>query len=213
MKKIIALVAGIAMSMTAVFAEHTVGLGLNIPVNSLKVEDESVSEHGFGFDLAYLFIHESNITAKADVAFNIMNTDDIESDANSGQFAFDLGAGYTFLNEEKYSLSALAMFGMTIGGYGKEFSDYEGTTGLKAESSLSMMTFDIGADVIGKYKFTDHLGAFVNLGLHYAINMKTQYDFDVSYDGEKVDELSYSDDGFKTSGIRFLPTLGVSWTF
>ena len=78
---------------------------------------------------------------------------------------------------------------------------------------MSMMTFDIGADVIGKYKFTDHLGAFVNLGLRYAINMKTQYDFDVSYDGEKVDELSYSDDGFKTSGIRFQPTLGVSWTF
>nr|MCR4790997.1 hypothetical protein [Treponemataceae bacterium] len=175
MKKIIALVAGLAMSMTAVFAEHTVGLGLNIPLNSLEVEDEDFSEHGFGFDLSYLFIHESNITAKADVALNIMNTDDFETDENMAQFAFDLGAGYSFLNEEKYSLSALAMFGMTIGGYGKEYNDYEGTTGLEAESSLSMMTFDIGVDVIGKYKFTDHLGAFVNLALRYAINIKTQY--------------------------------------
>lgn len=213
MKKIVALVAGLAMSMTAVFAEHTVGLGFNVPVNSLKVEDDKLSEHGFGFDLTYLFIHESNFTAKADVAMNIMNTDDFETDENMAQFAFDLGAGYSFLNEEKYSLSVLGMFGMTIGGYGKEYNDYEGTTGLKAESGLSMMTFDIGADVIGKYKFTDHLGAFVNLALHYAINIKTQYDFDVSYNGDDVDYLSYSDDGLKTSGIRFQPTLGVSWTF
>jgi len=209
MKKIIALVAGLAMSMTAVFAEHTLGLGLNIPVNSLTIDSEDVFEIGFGVDLSYLFIHDSGITAKADAGFKSLSADsDIPYlEGNGVSFGFDLGAGYTFINEEKFSLSALAMFGVTIGGVNADFTDSFETEEIKAETTLTIETFDIGADVIGKYKFTDHLGAFVNLGLRYAINMKTECE--IEYEGGdtfKVDDI-------KTSGIRFLPTLGVSWTF
>ncbi len=208
MKKIIALVAGIAMSMTAVFAEHTVGLGFNIPVNSLKVEDTDVSEHGFGFDLTYLFIHENGFSAKADAALNIMDTDDIPSDGSMGNFVFDLGAGYTFLNKEKFTVSVLGMLGMTLGGHSK---DYE-IEDHKVTYDCSWLTFDIGADVIGKYKFTDHFGAFVNLGLRYAINMKTNEELE--FEDSDVNELfGYSNDDLSTKGIRFQPTLGVCWSF
>lgn len=207
MKKIISLIAATVLSVTAVIAEgneHNLGIGITFPISSLKIGDdvdESLSQKGMGFDVTYLFIHDSGITAKADCTLALVSSSVSGEDPDNGlNWTIDLGIGYTFLRNEKFSLSALGMIGYNYSEAG--FGDSE-----SAKISFTMKTIDFGADVIGKYKFTNHLGAFANLGFRYSIDKGSSYEY-----SDYNNSLKFSDDA-KTSGFRFVPTLGLNWTF
>lgn len=204
MKKIICLVAAAVLSATAFCAEHTLGLGLSFPISSLKAKlkgdvaeewEDDLSQTAVGVDLTYLCVLDNAVSIKLDLGFDNISSNDVPDDPDwHYDFIFDIGAGYTFPINEKFTLSTLGMLGINYGGYdwtyeinNKDYSFF-----------ITIFTFDIGADVIGKYKFTDHFGVFANLGLRYSINLAS----------------NYNDEGdFETSGFRFIPTLGASWTF
>ena len=208
MKKLIFLVAAALLSATAFCAEHTLGLGITFPVSSLNFKDsddefdEDITQTGVGVDLTYLFISDSGFTGKADFAFEKISASDFEENPDEGlNCVFDFGIGYTFLRDEKFSLSALGMFGFSLGAY-NWYDD-------PVTESLLMKTLDFGVDVVGKFKFTNHLGAFANLGLRYSIDAGSKYEVEFRASAHEED----FDIGLKTQGFRFIPTLGVSWTF
>ena len=219
MKKIIALVVTALVSASAVFAgnfEHSLGIGATFPISSVSFDEDYIddaSQTGVGFDLTYLAIHNNNnITFKMDFAYSAISSDDVVSDPDATHdIMFDLGLGYTFLKNERFTLSALGMLGMSLSGYDWTYKySYLGQP-CTVDALAAWMTFDIGADLVGKVKFTDHFGMFANLGFRYGIGVWDRYYAEGKINGKKVVDI---DENLNIAGaFKFIPTIGVSWTF
>ena len=220
MKKIIALVAGLAMSMTAVFAENTIHLGAYFPLDKANYDGSGVFSTGVGGALDYTHVADGGFTWKAGLGLNTLKTDDVEVDDtkldDGVDFNLGLGFGWSFIHDEKMTFSVTGDFGLRFGGFDKKI-DYQigGVTVAEAKYRLDKIVFYIGPEATFTYRFTDHLGAFGAFGIFYQKSLGDQ-EFNVEYDLKVKDEnvnLVSGKEKMPISGFIFQPKLGLSWTF
>ena len=171
----------------------------------------------------YLGVHTRNgLTAKLDLGLGLPNgkigDDEIKTEGEDPiDFTFDIGIGYSFIRDEKITLGVLGVFGIDYSSWSladKEESLMDGAIKVTESQDLSLMTFNLGADVIGAFRFTDHFGMYANLGFRYVLAGSADIDWEyigsiAGFSGEKSGTNSNDVSG----KFVFKPTLGVIWTF
>lgn len=204
MKKILALVAAMAFGAAA-FAgdwQSTVGAGFTLPVTNYGFDEDDVDSQtqiGYGFDLMYLGVHLGNgFTAKVDASIGLASNDDIpDGDAEDPlELTANLGFGYSFIRDEKVTLAALGVVGIDYTWFGSKSNG--------VDVDFSYFSLNVGASILGAYRFTDHFGAFADLSLRYIVTGTASAEYPSPIGTQDVDI---------SGNIVFRPTLGVIWTF
>lgn len=197
MKKLLTLVAAAVFSVSAVFAESAFHIGAAIPVDALSVNDHSFTVTGFDFTADFTHIADAGFTWKIgfDAGSARAEMEGFKSyDLDGGNFAMDAGFGWSFIHNEKMTLSLTGDIGFDI------FS-------ASYNSNLETFTFlfYIGPEVSFTFKFLSHLGVFANVGLYYATGSTG-----MRY---PTGSSSNTTDTYDASGIIFKPKFGISIPF
>lgn len=211
MKKIfaIALAALVGTLLSAGNFRNTIGVGGTFPVTSLSGEFEGGSElditqAGAGFDLTWLGVNTRNgLTFKVDIGGDFLSSDDFEgaSDPDSAwEAGIAFGAGYSFMRTDRLTLAVPGMLGVTYGEYSWDL-DYP-----MLFHWFDYLTMNIGADVLAKYQFTRHFGVFASLGFRFEFGELMEHLTGMTIQGALEDNVT-------VTGFRFVPTVGLSWTF
>lgn len=219
MKKIIALVAAAALCASAVFAENTIYLGLQFPSANLSVSGfPTASEYtsrgnffssGAGGSLGYTHVAGSGFTFKLGAGLAGVGTSDIRtiSGENMGGIELDLGLGFggSFIHNERMTLSLTGDLGLRIKYLFKTDSDENGWINYDIYTEILSAMFYIGPELSYTFRFSEHVGMFVNLGYFYNIG-NSNY-------AVRIDDDAPDSDDFTTSGFSFHPKFGLSLSF
>lgn len=208
MKKVLAFAAAALLCLPAIFAENTVHFGMNFPISkaTVDVDGNDAKANSTGFDVWADFTHvsENGFTWKAGLGVGSSSNDDIfEEDIDSIDFDLSAGFGYSFIHDEKMTLSLTGNLGLFAQGYELE-KDY-GV--ISTEWKYSPLVFYIGPEVSFTYRFTEHFGAFANFGIFYQVG-NTEYTIEMT----GAEKYKYNET-FDLSGFLFEPKIGLSWTF
>ena len=177
MKKIIFAIV-VSLAVCSAFAnESLTSVGVGIPIMRYKWNDVEENGNGVQFALKEHYIFDNGFSLVADLGLGNMKIEDYwltyfydyngnfmyskREDGKAFYLNFDIGAGYAFLNYQKFKLVLSALVGIGFQKYKKEFTLNEITD--------KFVTFDVGLDLYGTFKFTEYVGAFVSCKGMYSI--------------------------------------------
>lgn len=190
-------------------------MGLTVPVTTFSFDGDYVedfSQTGVGFEIDWLGISiDSGLTFRADFSLDFLSTSEIDDADTAFELGLEIGAGYSFVRNEKFTVGVLGMLGFTYGGY--EWTDKYGydVVSVDADYTINFLTFDFGADLVGKYQFTENFGAYASLGFRYGVAIDSEFYAEAKYQGTRI--LDLDEDTGLSSGFKFKPTIGLCWTF
>ena len=154
MKKFVVMAAALALVSGTVFAKswtNNIGVGASIPASKIATDDdvidETVTQAGFAFDFTYLGIAESGFAVKVNYDVGAVSCEDASQKGDNlvGTYTnFTFGAGWAFVNDEKFTLAATGMIGFDFTEYEEEIQTVTYTTDL--------LLFSVGADIYASYK-------------------------------------------------------------
>ncbi|MCR5725622.1 MAG: hypothetical protein K6G80_11105 [Treponema sp.] len=226
MKKI-ALIALAAMLTGAAFAQekdysaktwtNDIGISLSVPVMQYKVDGNTIKQWAISFDAMYMGVHKNGFTVKASTGGGTANSGSItfgdDDDSPFGSFVRgDLGAGYSFVHDNGFTFSALAMFGVEAATYETKAKSYTHPYFGDVDRSYTaaLVGITLGADITAAWYTKEHFGYFVNIAARYiplaGLVSGTKYE-----DGD----LTYSESLTSTGHGLFsiTPACGVLWRF
>ena len=218
MKKIIAVFTFFLAVVSGSFA-WTNNLGFGGTGFSTKINAASDNKNsdfaiaGGGLNFFYLGFSDGGFTVKTNLNIGVAGAkDSVFGDGQKyGMFrGGSIGLGYTPIRGEKFTLSATAMFGVD----GFTFSDDEKNVTIdnKTYSSLTKETnfalFDVGGDVFGSYRLTNHFGLFADVQIRYVIGGASITEHkDGSTSVKKDDSLGW------LGTVKVQPTFGLVFNF
>jgi hypothetical protein len=217
MKRLLALVAT-AMLTTFAFAENTVHLGAFFPIHPATLGQDGqtadLSSSGFGVNVDYTHVCDGGFTFKFDLGLARTSTKDLWDESLSGvNFLGDVGFGWSFIHDEKMTLTLTGNIGLSGCSYKLEekynTTSYSSTVVADRERKLTLTEFYFGPEIAFTYRFNKHFGAFADVGLFYATGSADYKDKAYAL-GNKLYERSESLD---ISGLLFVPKAGMSFTF
>ena len=216
MKTIIASVAAVALSVSAVFAENTLHIGMYVPISNLTAAEGSASTAfattGFGGSLDYTHVAGSGFTFKIGLGVAGANSYNLTTPIEGKNLTgpdFDLGFGFggSVIHDEKMTLSLTGNLGFRVQMLSgsdryKVFNAKTSTIDTEMESFL----FYIGPEISYTFRFNRHIGLFANFGIFYntgessylTIGAPSSIDVDFTY---------------TTLGFNFQPKFGLAVTF
>ena len=217
MKRLLALVAT-AMLTTFAFAENTVHLGAFFPIHPATLKSDGVSKDlsstGVGGTVDFTHVCDSGFTFKFDLGLARASTKDLWDESVSGvNFLGDAGFGWSFIHNEKMTLTLTGNIGLSICSYKMEekytTTSYSSTVVADRERKLTPIEFYFGPEIAFTYRFNKHFGAFADVGLFYATG-SAKLKNKAEALGTKLYDTSASLD---ISGLLIVPKVGVSFTF
>ena len=231
MKKIVIALLAATMALSGASAKkwtNNVGFGFTLPISQIGVDKSGVDDIfqiGYGLEGTYVGIHERGFTVKADLGAGLTASDDVAlqgSDSNLGIFYnVAVGAGWTFVHTEKFTLSATGMLGCDVSVFfdseddvpaiGETFSTYE-----SVDQICGLAMISAGADVFASYRIKEHFGVFANLSARYLIVGGSSYGTEYTYkkkNGHTATERDSSDGPDLAGKFRIQPTIGIIWNF
>ncbi|EID85017.1 hypothetical protein MSI_15040 [Treponema sp. JC4] len=236
MKKLIGATLCLFLAFSAFAGEkfeNIVGAGLTLPVSVTKYnsssdsrgfDGKSFTQVGLGADLFWVGVmKDMGLAFKADFAidgFLKSEYDDLEMDIapekpklsslfdkkTFGEISFDVGAGYAFIRNDKFTLAAFGVIGVTA-----TANEYEAThDGNTAKMNFKSASFDFGADIFANYKIVKGFGVFADLAFKGMAGSTT-----VSVEIPEVTPGVSFENSTTTStiGFKFAPTIGASFAF
>lgn len=224
MKKLIITALCLCLGFSA-FAgekfENIVGAGLTLPVSSTKYkadnkDDDTRAQIGLGADLFWVGIMKDlGLAFKADFAIDgIIKTEFDDFDLNGvkmgdvfekkllGEISLDIGAGYAFIRNDKFTLAAFGVIGVTAATYNYE-ATFLGETG---KITIKSASFDFGADIFANYKIAKGFGVYADLAFKGMAGSTTSSN-EIPHTPEAKDVSS------SLIGFKFAPTIGASFAF
>lgn len=209
-KLILALaMLGIAGEMFA--NESLTSVGVGIPIMRYEWDNAEQNGNGVQFALKEHYIFDNGLALVADLGLGNMKIKDyysIDWYSSSGNFMyseredgkafylnFDIGAGYALLNYQKFKLVLSALAGIGFQKYNKELT--------LDETTDKFVTFDVGLDLYGAVKFTEHFGAFVSCKGMYSIG-KGEREYE-----SKNSRFSSFDKKWTLKGFIITPSAGL----
>jgi hypothetical protein len=142
------------------------------------------------------------------------NTKDLWDESVSGvNFLGDAGFGWSFIHNEKMTLTLTGNIGLSICSYKLEekytTTSYSSTVVADRERKLTPIEFYFGPEIAFTYRFNKHFGAFADVGFFYATG-SAKLKNKAEALGIKLYDTSASLD---ISGLLIVPKVGVSFTF
>ncbi|WP_191018172.1 hypothetical protein [Treponema zioleckii] len=238
MKKILSLIATAAISISAFAGDfrNNLTFGLQIPVESVQFEadwidtvnkygsklgvtlDDQFSQKGGYVSFGYLGTDlNSGFTLKADLQAGIkwrpehMNW--LRGSKLGYGVALNLGAGYSFVRSEKYTLAVTGNFGIDFSSFDSKVSlDIGSKSYGLGDISETQILYNAGTDISGIYHVTSHFGLFANLGIRYIFGGKINFSGYGSTSDDTTSQINFGD--LDVSGTyAIIPTLGLCITF
>ena len=213
--------------------ENIVGAGLTLPVSVTKYnsssdsrgfDGKSFTQVGLGADLFWVGVmKDMGLAFKADFAidgFVKSEYDDIEMNTEIGkvkisslfdkktfgEISFDVGAGYAFIRNDKFTLAAFGVIGVTA-----TANEYEAThDGNTAKMNFKSASFDFGADIFANYKIVKGFGVFADLAFKGMAGSTTS---SAAFPDEQSGIVREESTTTSTFGFKFAPTIGASFAF
>ena len=204
---------------------NNIGAGFSLPISQFGVDKsgaDDIFQLGYGIEATYLGFHENGFTVKADVSGGLATSKDIsiqDHSTNLGVFYnFAVGAGYSFVRTQKFTLSATAMLGLDAASYSNSEDDiqYDGKDCENVSRNLTYTMFSAGADLFASYKIKEHFGVFANISARYLVAGGTSQNVDWTWKDEsglKRKESAEGDGPDLKGKFRVQPTIGVVWNF
>ena len=199
MKKLIAMAAALLLSASAMFAENAFHLGLAIPFGSVTTDDDvDLSSSAYDFYADWTHIADGGFTFNLNLAGgsgSIEYKDAKDFDIDVSDFFFGAGFGYSFIHDEKMTLSLTGDFG------------FDFLFGSKDSVDVLNLEFYLGPKVSFTYKILKHFGVFVNAGLYYAAGYtalsRPYYNTSYGYSTTKTED-------WNNTGVIFRPEFGIA---
>ena len=229
MKKSVVSFLFIALGLSCGFAKtwtNNIGVGVSVPFSKIEFEEkdnikpDDISQMGFAIESTYLGYHENGFTAKADYAFGVFTTDDVNIQGDTKNVGIggnvDIGAGYSFIRNEKFTLATTLMFGLSLYSYFDHGTSDKDTVDEKEyDTVMALCTLDLGADIFASYRLSEHFGLFANLGIrYYPVGVSgSQTDYEWKEGSTKYTKSDESDNYTLSGKYKIAPTLGVVWNF
>ncbi|WP_027727653.1 hypothetical protein [Treponema sp. C6A8] len=235
MKKLSAILLFIFLTFFAFAGEkfeNIVGAGLTLPVsvtkynsssNSKDYDGKDFTQAGLGTDLFWVgIIKDWGLAFKADFVIDgyiKSEYDDIEMDTEmgkvkisslfdkklAGEISLDAGAGYAFIRNDKFTLAAFGVIGVTA-----TANEYEAAqNGNTAKMNFKAASFDFGADIFANYKIIKGFGVFADLafkGMAGSTTINAEF-------GDPTEGTIKNSTKTSTFGFKFAPTIGASFSF
>jgi len=224
MKKFFISISAVLLLGSSAFAKkwtNNVGVGFDYQ-KSLTSYDSSdysdISQNSFGIHGTYIGVHENGFTAKADLNFGICLTDDIsiqDFDTNIGFFeSYLLGAGYSFVNTDRFLAGITGMVGLDMWVYGFTETQTVASVDHDYTTSVLNLTFSTGFDLFARAKISDHFGFYGNLGIRYQVAGVSLYGREDSYEsGGTVHTSKVDEDELLLGKYIIEPSVGFMWVF
>ena len=153
---------------------NNIGTQLSVPVTKYKVDGEKIDQWGISFDLMYMGVHRNGFTVKATSGGGSASTGNFsfegDDDRQYGAFVRgDLGAGYSFVHNEKFTLSALAMFGIEGAIYETEKKSFahDELGNVDKNYTVTLFGFTLGADITAAMYTREHFGYYATITARY----------------------------------------------
>lgn len=203
---------------TAFANESLTSLGVAIPIMRYKSEGMDEKGNGVQFALKEHYIFDNGFSLVADFGIGNMKIKDFYTvnwysnstgsysystyqDGKAFYLNFNVGAGYTLLNYQKFKLVLSALAGIGFQKYNKKYT-YEETTD-------KFITFDAGLDLYASFKFTQHFGAFLSCKGMYSIGK-----YKHEYERNNVPWITYDSNWYlKLKGFMITPSAGIAICF
>ena len=232
MKKNLIILFSFIIFTSNVFAKkwtNNIGAGATIPFSIIGLDSkgaDDINQVGYGIEGTYIGLHENGFTAKANVSVGAATSKDVAiQDRNTNIGVFEniaLGAGYSFVNTEKFLFGTTAMLGIELGQYSSKEKDVyideeisgKSETAGDVTTSLSLVTVSLGADIFGICRLNKRLGFFANLNARWILGGTTSSEVKNEWDdGHKTKTLTDSSENDLIGKFIVQPTIGVIWTF
>ncbi len=231
MKKIVVSFITFVLGFS-VFAEgffsglsNNIGVGVSMPVEKFKVEDvETIGSVGVALNAMYLGICDNGFTLKGDLFGGAVFTDDLaDGTTPGGFFAFDVGAGHSFIRNEKFTLSVTGLIGMDVTSFKFDVDPYpyvdaNGADDLTANDTYTVSTvnMNVGADVTGIYHIKPNFGLYADISLRLLPLGKSYVELERNWEHSDGSSAGgpFTPKKYKTATgiVFFVPTIGVVWT-
>ena len=219
MKKILAAAVAIALSVTSAFAySHNVGVGFTVPISSVgtsQVGESDIFQIGYGVHGFYAGILDCGFTFKVTESVGLSTSKDVKvqnTNANYGIFAnTSVGAGWSFINTDKMTLSALGMLGFILSAYPKNESLFYQGFLHDYTYTLGVVMFDVGGDLYFSYKLGENIGLFANVEARYLVAGTEFGSISDTWNGKTT--TSTIELGDLKGKFHVAPTIGISWKF
>ena len=195
MKKIIFIALSAVLAVTATFAQeeetaqeesavtaetsekkwtNNIGTQLSVPVTKYKVDGKKIDQWGISFDLMYMGVHRNGFTVKTTSGGGSASTGNFSFEGdNNRQYGVymhgDLGAGYSFVHNERFTLSALAMFGIEGTTYKTEKKSFahDELGNVDKNYTVTLFGFTLGADITTAMYTREHFGYYTTISARY----------------------------------------------
>ena len=195
MKKIIFIALSAVLAVTATFAQeeetaqeesaviaetsekkwtNNIGTQLSVPVTNYKVDGKKIDQWGISFDLMYMGVHRNGFTVKTTSGGGSASTGNFSFEGdNNRQYGVymhgDLGAGYSFVHNERFTLSALAMFGIEGATYETEKKSFahDELGNVDKNYTVTLFGFTLGADITAAMYTREHFGYYTTISARY----------------------------------------------
>lgn len=195
MKKIIFIALSAVLAVTATFAQeeetaqeesavtaetsekkwtNNIGTQLSVPVTKYKVDGKKIDQWGISFDLMYMGVHRNGFTVKTTSGGGSASTGNFSFEGdNNRQYGVymhgDLGAGYSFVHNERFTLSALAMFGIEGATYETEKKSFahDELGNVDKNYTVTLFGFTLGADITAAMYTREHFGYYTTISARY----------------------------------------------
>ncbi len=219
MKKILAVVAAIAVSITSAFAyTHNVGIGFTVPISKVgtkSAEESDIFQIGYGAHGYYAGVLDCGFTFKISEAVGLSTSKDVEvrgTNAKYGIFAnTSVGAGWAFIHSDRVTLSALGMLGFILSAYPKSESLFYQGFLHDYTYTLGVVMFDVGGDLHFSYKLGENMGLFANVEARYLVAGTEFGSISDTWNGRTT--TSTIELGDLRGKFHVAPTIGLSWKF
>ena len=231
MKKILITVLAFSVIASSAFAKkwtNNIGVGFTVPistvttkdttVNKKEIEGEDIKQTGYGVEGTYIGVHESGFTAKADVSIGVATSKDIglqDEETNIGVFEnIYIGAGWSFVNTDNALFGITGMLGVDCSQYTSKEDVKWGTYTSEQTNEFAMVSFGIGADIFGVYRFQPNFGLFANVGVRYLVAGSSKVSSETERKKDGRTEKTSTDFDIDLKGkFTVQPTIGIIWTF
>ena len=195
MKKIIFIALSAVLAVTAIFAQeeetaqeesavtaetsekkwtNNIGTQLSVPVTKYKVDGKKIDQWGISFGLMYMGVHRNGFTVKTTSGGGSASTGNFSFEGdNNRQYGVymhgDLGAGYSFVHNERFTLSALAMFGIEGATYETEKKSFahDELGNVDKNYTVTLFGFTLGADITATMYTREHFGYYTTISARY----------------------------------------------
>ena len=194
---------------------NNAGVGLTVPFNKYDADGDTIDQTSIAANLMYLGMHQNGFTVKAAANTGVALTNSIafagDDDLHAGTFvSMELGAGWSFVRSEKFTLSALAMLGFEGAAYNTESKSYSHAELGNVDRSFTatVAAFTVGADITATLYTRSHFGVFCSVAARY-MPISTLVS-SVSY---KKDDFARTETYTKTGHGAFsvTPAVGAVW--